>query len=137
MSWARLAGLASIFVVMALSPAWSDTREVSGNDLARLLTGNSIDGNWGETHYIQYFAESGRTLYKADGSPGNWGTWRINDEGYYCSTWRGGEENCYLVVDIDGAFFWQSTDGQKTYPFDIIEGDATQSDATEADVTDQ
>jgi hypothetical protein len=29
-----------------------------------------------------------------------------------------------VIVD-DGAYSWQSKDGQKTYPFKIIEGDAT------------
>jgi len=133
MSWARFAGLAGIVVVLVTSTAFAVTREVSGTELAQLLTGNSIKGQWGETHYIQYFAVSGRTLYKAEGSPGDWGTWRINDEGQYCSTWRNGEENCYLVVDIDGSYFWQSLDGQKTYPFELIEGEVAPSDATDGD----
>jgi len=125
MSWARLAGAVSFILVMAAGPAMGDSHEVSGDDIVQLLTGNSIDGMWGDTHYIQFFAESGRTLYKADGRPGDWGTWRVDEAGHYCSIWRGAEETCYLVVQVDGAYFWQSQDGDKTYPFDIIEGNAT------------
>ena len=125
MPWARLAGVAGLLVVFAAGSALAEPNEVAGDELATLLTGNSIDGVWGETHYIQYFAASGRTLYKADGSPGDWGTWRINEDGQYCSTWRGGGESCYLVIDINGALNWQTPDGETTYPFEVIEGDVT------------
>ena len=125
MLWARLAGSACLLFVLATGSVMAEDREVTGDEIAALLTGNSIDGMWGETHYIQYFAESGRTLYKADGSPGDWGTWRVDDDGHYCSTWRGGEEICYLVIEMDDAYAWRAQEGDKTYPFEIIEGDAT------------
>jgi hypothetical protein len=135
MSWAHLAGIAGLIMVVVAGPAGADNREVSGNELIELLSGNSIDGLWGQTSYIQYFAASGRTLYKARGKPGDWGTWRVDDDGHYCSTWRDGEETCYLVLADDGTFFWQTMDGENTYPFDIIEGDITESGEGDAEST--
>ena len=126
MPWARVGIALGVLLVLAVAPVKANEAEVSGDELRELLTGNSIDGMWGDTHYIQYFSDTGRTLYKPDGSPGDWGTWRINDSGYYCSTWRGGGENCYTVVDMDGALYWKSESGGATYPFTIIEGNATE-----------
>lgn len=121
----RLAIVVCVLSVLGNLPTIANDQEISGSELTKLLTGNSIDGMWGETHYIQYFSETGRTLYKADGSPGDWGTWRINEDGEYCSTWRGGEENCYDVVDVDGTYYWESQGGERTFPFVIIQGNAT------------
>ncbi len=126
MPWARVGIALGVLFVLAVGPVKANETEVSGDELRELLTGNSIDGMWGDTHYIQYFSDTGRTLYKADGSPGDWGTWRINDSGYYCSTWRGGAENCYTVVDMDGTLYWKSENGGATYPFTIIEGNVTE-----------
>ncbi|MEM7119674.1 MAG: hypothetical protein AAF563_00270 [Pseudomonadota bacterium] len=126
MPWARTGIALGVLFVLAVGPVNANEAEVSGEELRELLTGNSIDGMWGDTHYIQYFSDTGRTLYKADGSPGDWGTWRINDSGYYCSTWRGGAENCYTVVDMDGTLYWKSENGGATHPFTIIEGNVTE-----------
>ena len=102
MTWVRVGVAICVLYVLVAGPVTANETEaseteVSGEALRDLLTGNSIDGMWGDTHYIQYFSDTGRTLYKADGSPGDWGTWRINDSGYYCSTWRGGDENCAVA----------------------------------------
>ncbi|MGL4609955.1 MAG: hypothetical protein ACRCYY_09765 [Trueperaceae bacterium] len=49
-----------------------------------LLVGNTMIGVWVRSPYEQYFSDAGTTLYVSDGSRST-GTWRIRDDGTYCS----------------------------------------------------
>ncbi len=108
--------------LLAASPVCAEQREVSGGELEALLSGNSIDGMWGQTHYVQVFTSSGRTGYRADGSAVDWGSWRIGPQGRYCSIWRGGGESCYPVIEQDGALHWLVESSGVLHPFTVVEG---------------
>ncbi len=95
-----------------------------GKELETLLSVNSIDGMWGQGHYVQHFQKNGRTVYVADGSPPDWGTWRISSAGRYCSVWRGGE-NCYPVIERDGTFYWLVESSGAVHTFTVVEGNIT------------
>ena len=123
----NLAGISAVLVALVLigAPAQADDREVMGDELETLLSGNSIDGVWGEGHYVQHFQANGRTVYVADGRPADWGTWRISSAGRYCSIWRGSSESCYPVVERDGTLHWLIESTGVVEPFTVVEGNIT------------
>ena len=112
-------------LVLWMNPVHAQDREVMGEELETLLSGNSIDGMWGQGHYLQHFQENGRTVYVADGSQPDWGTWRISSAGRYCSIWRGGGESCYPVIERDGMFYWLVESSGAVHPFTVKEGNIT------------
>ncbi|MBT5433499.1 MAG: hypothetical protein P8Q36_15750 [Alphaproteobacteria bacterium] len=117
--------VAMIALVLLAVPASAGDREVMGDELATLLTGNSINGMWGQGHYVQFFQSNGRTVYVSDGSAPDWGTWRISSAGRYCSVWRGGGESCYPVIERDGGYYWLVESSGAVHPFDVVEGNIT------------
>ena len=117
--------VAVIALVLLAVPASAGDREVMGDELATLLTGNSINGMWGQGHYVQFFQSNGRTVYVSDGSAPDWGTWRISSAGRYCSVWRGGGESCYPVIERDGGYYWLVESSGAVHPFDVVEGNIT------------
>jgi len=117
---------AALLLLMAAAlPASADDREVLGDELAELLTDNTIQGIWYETGYTQFFQGNGRTVYIADGSQPDWGTWRISSAGRYCSVWRGTGESCYPVIERDGTYYWLQESSGTTHPFEVFEGNIT------------
>lgn len=72
----NLAGISAALVALVLiaAPAQAQDREVMGEELETLLSGNSIDGAWGQGHYVQHFQVNGRTVYVSDGGSPDWGT---------------------------------------------------------------
>lgn len=117
--------VAMIALVLLAVPASAGDREVMGDELATLLTGNSINGMWGQGHYVQFFQSNGRTVYVSDGSAPDWGTWRISSAGRYCSVWRGGGESCYPVIERDGGYYWLVESSGAVHTFDVVEGNIT------------
>jgi hypothetical protein len=123
----KLARIPAVLVALTLmaAPALAQDREVMGEELETLLSGNSIDGVWGQGHYVQHFQENGRTVYVADGRAPDWGTWRISSAGRYCSVWRGGGESCYPVIERDGVLHWLVESTGVAEPFTVVEGNIT------------
>lgn len=91
----------------------AESRDAEG--LSEYLTGNILIGTWGKSNTRQYFAPSGSTWYQEEDNPQSHGTWRVKDDGKYCSVWPPSRaESCYTVTFIDDVLFWHS--GRNRYP---------------------
>ena len=73
----------------------------TADQLRAALAGNTVTGIFGPRHYRQYFDASGDTTYVEQGRRPTRGTWRVTEEGHFCSVW-GQTESCYDVV-LNGA----------------------------------
>ncbi len=83
--------------------------------LDEYLRGNILIGIWRDSNTRQYFAPSGTTWYQEEDMPQSHGTWRVRDDGKYCSVWQPSRvESCYTVSFIDDVLFWHS--GKNRYP---------------------
>jgi hypothetical protein len=90
-------------------------------EFQNILSGNTMIGEWAGTPYRQYFSENGTTIYLSNGSQSE-GTWRITEDGKYCSVWPPSPaEACYIVTRKDQELVWYS--GSSRYPAVVVEGD--------------
>ena len=98
--------------------------KITAEEFRQLLSGNTMNGVWGETHYQQYFDPGGRTIYQEQGMQPTFGTWRINEQGRYCSVWPPSKaEACYDVAKDNETLLW--SDGQgNIYPATVEKGKA-------------
>jgi hypothetical protein len=89
-------------------------------EFREILTGNTMIGEWAGSPYRQYFSETGQTSYLSNGSQTE-GTWRIADDGKYCSVWPPSPiEACYTVTRKGDELIWHSS---KRYTAIVVEGD--------------
>ena len=70
---------------------------LSGDELRKLITGNTLRGNFRASPLIIAFHEDGRTTGRVGFTGAGRGTWSI-EEDIYCHRWTtyfGGSERCY------------------------------------------
>ncbi len=106
--------------------------------LRAYLTGNILVGVWGKSNTRQYFAPSGTTWYQEADNPQSTGTWRVRDDGKYCSVWPPSRhESCYDVSFMDDVLFWHS--GKHRYPsaIQVIIKDESEKDKSEDQDTEE
>ncbi|MGI3209654.1 hypothetical protein ACROSR_00905 [Roseovarius tibetensis] len=87
-------------------------QHISASEIEDVLTGNTIDGVWSGSHYRQYYAEDGTTIYVPDEGQRREGRWRVNPEdGTYESWWRSTGWTPYVMVDLpDSGYAWINGD---------------------------
>lgn len=95
---------------------------ITADEIAALLTGNTIVGTWSDTRYRQYFDANGTTAYVTDGGRADEGRWRVNpDTNEYESWWRSTGWTPYLLVHTDeGGYAWVNGDRLET--FEVLQG---------------
>ena len=100
----------AIILILGLGPAAAEDPET----LRQALSGATVVGAWNGTPYRQTFGEDGSTTYVEGGRP-SFGSWRIADDGDYCSVWPPApSENCYGVeLEPDGALTWITPGGAR------------------------
>jgi hypothetical protein len=99
-----------------------DPRPLSGVEITKRLTGNTVIGEWNGRAYAQFFNKSGTTLYQQKGAPESRGRWRVSD-GKYCSRWGRGSWSCYGVLEgDDGGITWVEPSSGKTHPARVVSG---------------
>lgn len=115
--------------------------------LSKYLTGNILMGIWAKSTTRQYFAPSGTTWYQEEENPQSHGTWRVRDDGKYCSVWPPSRvESCYTVSFMDDVLFWHS--GRNRYPSviqviekendaEVFEDDVQNEDVSDKDESNQ
>ncbi|GAB5467682.1 MAG: hypothetical protein Kilf2KO_07120 [Rhodospirillales bacterium] len=96
--------------------------EILGHPLVELIRGRSIRGTWNGTPYTQFFGDTGRTAYQAEGAPVEWGTWHLGDTGNYCSRWERGGLSCYRVFKTGDTYYWEAANGGPRHPFTVHDG---------------
>ncbi len=95
---------------------------MSADEFNQLLSGNTMKGVWGEANYQQYFDPNGQTTYQEEGKPETFGTWRIADNGQFCSIWPPSkDEFCYDVLKDGETLLWADGRGN-TYPATVEQG---------------
>ena len=98
-----------------------DASPPTQQQLQTLLSGNTLKGLWDGRPFTQYFAAGGSTQYREGDGPTTHGTWRVTEQGQYCSIWPPfPRETCYDVLVSGSRILW-SWDG-KTHPSEISEG---------------
>ena len=104
------------------SPADADPSAMSQNEFRTLIEGNSIVGEWAGRPYRQFFDAHGRTTYVEKGAAATFGTWRIAEDGRYCSVWPPSpQESCYSVQRDGDTLFWDAGGG-KVYSSQVVPG---------------
>ena len=115
--------IGALFLCLSAAQDAANADNETGFDqsgLLALLNGNSIRGVWGKdaTPYRQHFHTNRRTLYQEDSGTPSWGTWRIDERGWYCSVWPPSpSETCYRVLkgSSDTQIVWATSTGGR-YP---------------------
>ncbi len=95
---------------------------IAADEIAALLTGNTIVGTWSGTRYRVYFDADGTAAYVTDGGRVDEGRWRVNpDTNEYESWWRSTGWTPYLLVHTDeGGYAWVNGDRLET--FEVLQG---------------
>jgi hypothetical protein len=115
--------LAFALVVLLALPAEADQRKLTGDEIHKLLSGNSVHGMWGQTEYKSYFGADGTTLYHPKGRDPSNGLWRTTST-QYCSKWND-RETCYdLYMDGDTIVWYVPETGHR-YPSTLVKGNDT------------
>jgi hypothetical protein len=117
-----------ILLALLSPPAFADLGSASAPTqllLTKLLRGNSIEGVWAGSAFVQHFASDGSTRYREKDGLVSVGSWRVNGQGQYCSIWRPSSgETCYAVlVDVKN-IYWKS--GKEYFPSSVSAGDIFQ-----------
>lgn len=98
-----------------------DVLSLTAEQIALLLTGNTIEGTWSGTAYRQYFAPGGMTVYLPEGGQPDQGKWRTNAaQNTYESWWRMTSWTGYTVVMTNRGYAWKN--GDTLEPFAVLEG---------------
>jgi hypothetical protein len=109
-----------VFLLVVFSVFAQEETHMNPEEFEKLLAGNTMIGEWAGSPYHQYFSENGVTIYVSNGSRSE-GTWRIADDGKYCSVWPPSQnEACYTVTRKGEELVWYS--GSNRYPAVIVEG---------------
>jgi hypothetical protein len=110
-----------LLLFVTASVAFAQEETMTPEEFQNILSGNTMIGEWAGTPYRQYFSENGSTVYLSNGSQSE-GTWRITDEGKYCSVWPPSPaEACYTVTRKGEELIWYS--GNNRYPAVLVEGE--------------
>ncbi len=119
----RVCSLTFVLALVIALPALAGERRLTGDEIHKLLAGNSVHGVWGQTEYKSYFGADGTTLYHAKGRDPSNGLWRTTST-QYCSKWND-RETCYdLYMDGD-KIIWYVTETGHRYPSTLVNGQDT------------
>lgn len=118
-----VAWLPAVFLLIAGSALANDPHQPTRQQLDEMLRGNSMQGIWAGTPYLQYFDPSGNTRYRERGANDTEGRWRIDENGRYCSIWPPSDRwVCYQVLVVGNSVYWKS--GDQYYPAEVKPGNA-------------
>ena len=106
------------------SPATGEEpAKMTGKAIREALTGNTVDGVWGERPYRSYFRPDGLTIYKPEGAPAENGKWRVDeDKDQYCSWWARTGWSCYNLYRDGRTIYWEIPGGDTRYRSELLGG---------------
>lgn len=121
---AALAALMAVGLVLAGGKGSdADERRMTSLEIREALSGNSVEGMWGNTPFNTYFQPNGVMLYKPRGGPLETGKWRVDEkDDLYCSWtarlgWR-----CYELYREGRTIVWSVPGGGERYVSEIQGG---------------
>ena len=119
--WATLA--AGLFCLSVGAMELGDAKPPTQKQLQLLLSGNTLQGEWDGRPFTQHFEANGTTRYREGDGDTTPGTWRVIDNGQYCSIWPPfPRETCYEVLVKGANILWKS--GGKIHPSTVTLGDS-------------
>lgn len=119
----RIVWLVLALVLSIGLPASAAERKLTGEEIQKLLAGNSVHGMWGTSEYKSYFGADGTTVYHAKGRDASTGRWRTTAT-QYCSTWND-HESCYDLYMDGNTLIWYVAETGHRYPSTVVKGQDT------------
>ncbi len=117
----RRPDVAAIVLLIGLSGLAHAAEPMTQIEFQELIAGNTMIGEWAGKPYKQFFDMNHTTIYQEENSPPTQGTWRINEQGQYCSVWPPDPmEVCYDVTRDGDNLLWESDDD--IYPATVVQG---------------
>ena len=100
-------------------------RRLNASEIEDKLIGNTVQGLWYDSPYMQFFDGSGNTIYVEDGRQPSLGGWWADDEkDAFCSSFVRNRPACYEVHDAGpGAINWVLPGSGKKFPAKVLQGD--------------
>jgi hypothetical protein len=110
----------TLLLMLTLScPAWA-AAPLSAVQIKDLIAGNSAAGFADALgkNYTAYYAPDGRLVQAMEGKPARQGTWKITDDGQFCTSFPSEKERCTKVVPSEhGEYVRMKDDGMVTNTF--------------------
>lgn len=115
--------LAVALFIVSGDPALGEERKMNAGQIREALTGNTVEGKWGNTPYRSYFQPNGVTIYKPKGGEADMGKWRVDEENdQYCSWWARSGWGCYDLYRDGRRIIWGIPNSETRYPSKILPG---------------
>ena len=119
-----LAGCGSLSGPKAVGPA------LTGDEIKKVIVGNTIQGPSGREMYDWYYAADGAVTGVVGASNDDSGTWLIRDKDVYCHTWDqyfDGVQRCYnwYKANTSGHYIMKNVDadrGENMEVWEVIKG---------------
>lgn len=113
----------SLVAGATLTVARAEARKLNAREIAEALTGNTVEGLWGQTPYRSYFGDNGITLYKPQGRAIDRGRWKVDKTSHqYCSWWERSGWSCYDLYREGDSIIWGIPGTSTRYPSALLEG---------------
>ncbi|MFU1478071.1 hypothetical protein ACM25N_10330 [Roseovarius sp. C7] len=113
--------MAGCALMLAGASTGASETALGGNEVYKLLVGNTASGSWQGIRYKSYFDPNGDTLYVPQTGEPATGRWRINPEtDHYESWWEHVGWTSYTVLKTDTGHAWIH-DGE-AQPFTVEDG---------------
>lgn len=118
----RISAVALATCFAAALPAWAEPVKLSGAEIKKLFTGNTVHGDWAGKEYWSFFSADGWTTYRAKGGKPDDGRWYAS-ETQYCSTWHAGGATCYDIYKDSDKIIWETPIEKNRYVSELLTGD--------------
>jgi hypothetical protein len=89
--------------VLASDPAAAARMKLSGSEIVRLLSGNSVQGEWNGETFQGYFAPDGTAYFQREGGELQVGQWSAHEK-VYCVAWNDRARNVAQTQGLAGGF---------------------------------
>jgi hypothetical protein len=89
--------------ILATGPASAARMKLSGSEIVRLLSGNSVKGEWNGSAFQGYFAADGTAYFQREGAEMQVGQWSAHEK-QYCVTWNDRARTTAQTQGLAGGF---------------------------------
>ena len=107
----RLATLLIMFLPVASSNTFADSRQVKGSEFVTIMNGNTLLAtNKAGVKFKAFFVSGGIATYEDEAGERDQGSWRIKDGEEVCVTWKkieDGQERCARVYTNGSELTWK------------------------------
>lgn len=88
---------------LSSNPASAAKMKLSGSEIVRLLSGNSVTGEWNGSSFQGYFAPDGTAYFQNEGGNMQVGQWSAHEK-EYCVTWNESANPAAQTQGLDAGF---------------------------------